>query len=410
MAARKKDADPSALPHIPICGIGASAGGIEALREFFGVLPPDLGLAYVVVVHLAPHHESELAPILARRTRMDVVSVDDNKKLDLKPNCVYVISPDRKLEIQDGKVGAGPFDQPRGRRSAVDLFFRSLAESWGDGFAVILSGGGSDGALGAKAVKAAGGVVLVQDPREATHEGMPRAVIAAQVADIVLPVRELAARLAELAKSRAQIAPLIGSPSAAESNIGEDDETALKRIFEVVRSRTGHDFSRYKRATILRRLGRRMQLDHRSGLDRYLAFLRETPEEIQSLFDDLLISVTTFFRDPSAWEALRQQLIVPLVERSEASQPIRVWVPGSAVRDSYLGCRQTCCRSHAPVSVRGLSRGRAPGPRQPRANRQGSGRSGRALVPEQAAALSHRSGTGGRSRADAHRYHGAQTS
>src|SRR5690348_4876333 len=238
MAQKKKSS--SSVPdngRVTIAGIGASAGGIEALREFFGALPDNLDLAYVVVVHLAPHHDSELSAILARCTQMRVVEVDDDEKLELKPNCVYVIAPDRKLEIHNGTVGAGPFEEPRGRRSAIDLFFRSLADSYGDAFAIILSGGGSDGALGAKAVKAAGGVVLVQDPREATHEGMPRAVIAAEVADVVLPVRELALRLAELAQSRAQIAPLIGSPSAAESNIGADDETALKRIFDVVRSR-----------------------------------------------------------------------------------------------------------------------------------------------------------------------------
>lgn len=295
MAAKKKNSE-SNDSRMAICGIGASAGGIEALREFFAAVPDDLGLAYVVVVHLAPQHESELARILARRTHMPVVEVADDQKLDLKPNCVYVIAPDRRLEIKDGKVGAAPFDETRARRSTIDLFFRSLADSYGDGFAIILSGGGSDGAVGAKAVKEAGGVVLVQDPREATHEGMPRAVIAAEVADVVLPVRDPATRLAELTHSRAKLAPLI-RPPAVDPSIDEDDETALKRIFELVRSRTGHDFSRYKRATILRRLARRMQLNHRAGLEQYLAYLRETPDEIQSLFDDLLISVTTFFRD-----------------------------------------------------------------------------------------------------------------
>src|SRR5581483_3654712 len=190
-------------------------------------------------------------------------------------------------------------------------------------------GGGSDGTLGAKSVKEAGGVVLVQDPREAMHEGMPRAVIAPEVADVVLPVRELAGRLAELAQSRTRLAPLIRTPSL-ESNIDEGDETALKRVFEAVRARTGHDFSRYKRATILRRLARRMQLNHRSGLDDYLHFLREHPEEIQSLFDDLLISVTTFFRDPAAWDALRTQVVIPVIEHCEANQPVRIWVPGCA--------------------------------------------------------------------------------
>jgi two-component system CheB/CheR fusion protein len=325
-----KSKSPSAAhSRIPVAGIGASAGGIEALREFFDAVPPDLGIAYVVVVHLAPHHDSELAPILGHRTAMTVTQVDDHKRLPLKPNCVYVIAPDRKLEIRDNTVGAGPLDEALGRRSAIDLFFRSLADSSGDGYAIVLSGGGSDGAQGAKAVKEAGGVVLVQDPQEALHEGMPRAVIAAEVADLVLPVREIAFRLAELVKSRAHLAPLNVASEIASSGL-PDDETALKRVFDLVRSRTGHDFSRYKRPTILRRLGRRMQLNHSAGLDQYLTSLRDNPEEVQCLFDDLLISVTTFFRDPAAWETVRTKIVVPLVESCEADQPIRIWVPGCA--------------------------------------------------------------------------------
>jgi two-component system CheB/CheR fusion protein len=320
--------EPSPSSRVSVVGIGASAGGIEALREFFAAVPDNLGLAYVVVVHLAPHHESELASILGRYTKMSVAEVKDRKKLELKPNCVYVISPDRQLEITDTTIGASPFDHPSGRRAAIDLFFRSLAESHGDGFAVILSGGGSDGAVGAKAVKEAGGVVLVQDPREATHEAMPRAAIAADVADLVLPVRELAVKLAELVQNKEKLALLIRH--APEQAIGETDEVALKSIFDLVRARTGHDFTNYKRATILRRLARRMQLNHRSGLDHYLALLRESADEVQALFDDMLISVTTFFRDPESWEALRVQTIVPLVERIEANQTIRVWVPGCA--------------------------------------------------------------------------------
>jgi two-component system CheB/CheR fusion protein len=313
---------------ITVAGIGASAGGIEALRELFGALPADLGLAYVVVVHLAPHHESELAAILARCTKMSVVEIGDDQHLPLERNRVYVIAPDRQLEIDDTTIRSAPFTEPRGKRSAIDVFFRSLAANRGDGFAIVLSGGGSDGAVGAKAVKDAGGVVLVQDPGEATHDAMPRAVIAAAVADIVLPVRELAARLAELATHKERLAPLIRP--AGEPSMDDDDEAALKRIFELVRARTDHDFARYKRATILRRLARRMQLNQRTNLDQYLAYLRDRPEEIQALFDDLLITVTNFFRDPTAWEALRAQVIAPLVERSKDGQPIRVWVPGCA--------------------------------------------------------------------------------
>jgi two-component system, chemotaxis family, CheB/CheR fusion protein len=325
--ASKPDGKGAVPDRLTVVGIGASAGGIEALREFFSTVSDDLGLAYVVVMHLAPDHESELAAILSRCTAMSVVEVKDAEPLQLQPNSVYVIAPDRNLAITDTTIAAARFESDRDRRAAIDLFFRSLAANHGDGFAVILSGGGSDGAVGAKAVKETGGVILVQDPREATHEGMPRAVIATEIADVVLPVRELAARLGVLARHKENLAPLI-RPVAESTN--EKDEAALRRIFELVRARTGHDFSRYKRATIMRRLARRMQLNHRSGLDQYLGYLRESPEEIHYLFDDLLISVTTFFRDPAAWEALRQQVVEPLVERAEPSHPIRVWVPGCA--------------------------------------------------------------------------------
>src|SRR5262249_43283451 len=152
-----------------ICGIGASAGGVEALQQFFEALSPDLGLAYVVILHLAPDRKSELAPIIGRRTSMPVAQVGDYDQAKLEPNHVYVIAPDPKLEITDTCVGSSAFDQPRGQRAAIDLFFRSLATKHGDGFAIILSGTGADGTLGAKAVKATGGVVLVQDPNEAPH-------------------------------------------------------------------------------------------------------------------------------------------------------------------------------------------------------------------------------------------------
>jgi two-component system, chemotaxis family, CheB/CheR fusion protein len=330
MPRKKKTDDPSPgnRARTTVVGIGASAGGIEALREFFDAVPADLGLAYVVIVHLAPDHNSELASILARRTRMPVVEVND-QQLELKADHVYVISPDKKLEISDTSIRATPFDEPRGRRAAIDVFFRSLAESHGDGFAIVLSGGGSDGAVGAKTVKEAGGLVLVQDPGEAVHDGMPRAAIAAGVADLVLPVRELGARLGELARHKEKLAPLM-PPHPDEVYIGEDQELVLKRIFDLVRLRTNHDFSRYKRATILRRLARRMQLNHRTSLEHYLTLLKDHPEEVQALFDDLLISVTSFFRDPDAWEALRTRVIAPLVEKAQPNQAIRAWVPGCA--------------------------------------------------------------------------------
>src|SRR5215469_100172 len=353
MSANQKPEKAANAQRVTIAGIGASAGGIEALREFFDAVPANLGLAYVVIVHLAPDHNSELAAIIGRRTKMPVAEVSD-QKLELKPDHVYVISPDHKLEISDTSIGATQFDEPHGRRTAIDVFFRSLAESHGDGFAIVLSGGGSDGAVGARAVKEAGGLVLVQDPREAAHEGMPRAVIAAEIADLVLPVREIAARLGQLAKYKEQLAPLL-PPPAGEASIGDEDELALKRIFDLVRVRTNHDFSRYKRATILRRLARRMQLNHRTSLDDYLTFLKDHPEEVQALFDDLLISVTSFFRDPVAWEALRTQVIAPMVEHAQPNHPIRAWVPGCATgEEAYtlaILFREEIARRDLPVEL-----------------------------------------------------------
>lgn len=249
------------IPPIPVCGIGASAGGIEALQQFFSVLPPNLGLAYVIVLHLAPDRKSELPSIVTRYTSMPVIQVGDHDKVKLAPDTVYVIAPDRKLEITDTSVGASNFERPRGHRNAIDLFFRSLATAHGDGFAVILSGSGSDGMLGAKAVKEGGGLVLVQDPSDATYEDMPRAVIATGVADVVLPAKELAAHLGELARNKMRLAPVVRAADGADP-IPQDEEKALRGVLDLVRKRTGHDFSKYKRATVLRRLSRRMQLSN----------------------------------------------------------------------------------------------------------------------------------------------------
>src|SRR3954470_6919444 len=179
-----------------IVAIGASAGGVKALQAFIAALPPTTGAAYVVVVHLDPQRRSELPAILAARTRMPVVQIEGKQKLEA--DHVYVIPPDRRLQMIDHEVSAVDFEEPRGRRSPIDQFFRSVAERIGDGFAVVLSGAGSDGAIGVRAVKEAGGIIFVQDPAEAEYNSMPRSAIATGVADVVLPVRDLAARLSEL--------------------------------------------------------------------------------------------------------------------------------------------------------------------------------------------------------------------
>jgi two-component system CheB/CheR fusion protein len=301
-----------------IVGIGASAGGVHALRAFFQALPDETGAAFVVIMHLDPKSHSDLASILAAQTRMPVAQVGATEKL--QPDHVYVIPPDRRLHITDLEISAAEFEEPRGHRAPIDLFFHSLAARHGDGFAVILTGAGSDGAIGVRAVKGAGGIILVQDPEEAEYPSMPRSAIATGVADFILPVHELAARLVELVRSKDSV-----SVDGAEIN-----EELLLRILAHVRDRTGHDFSKYKRPTILRRLARRMQITRTDDLGGYYDFLRDNVGESQALLGDLLISVTTFFRDSEAFEALSVEALPHLFAAKDASDVIRAWVPGCA--------------------------------------------------------------------------------
>ena len=260
----------------------------------------------MVIVHLEPTHTSELAEILARKTRMPVQQV--NQTAPLEPNKIFVIPPNRRLLITDHEVATLPFDEPRGRRSPIDQFFRSLADQHGDGFAVVLTGAGSDGTLGAKAIKEAGGLILVQDPDEAEYPSMPRSAIATGLADVVLPVRELAHQLVEIIKTKEHV---------PAEHLAPSDEEMLKRILSYLRSRTGHDFLRYKRSTIYRRLARRMQVRKVQDLAEYFERLKAKPEEVESLFADLLISVTTFFRDRDAFDALARKVIPNLFGQGE---------------------------------------------------------------------------------------------
>jgi two-component system, chemotaxis family, CheB/CheR fusion protein len=306
-------------PEPTIVTIGASAGGVTALQRFFDALPADLGATFVVVVHLDPERRSELPQIIAGRTRMPVTQVRETEKL--RADHVYVIPPDRRVQLIDHTISASEFDEPRGKRAPIDLFFRSAAERVGDGFAVILSGAGSDGAIGVRAVKEAGGIVLVQDPQEAEYGSMPRSAIASGVADFVLPVRDLALRLAELIRVK-RTAKLPEEPQV--------DEELLRRVLAHLRVRTGHDFSKYKRSTVLRRIARRMQVTRTDNLGEYYEVLRDNTEEAQSLLADLLISVTTFFRDHDAFEALRTQVLPHLFEGRDLNATIRIWVSGCA--------------------------------------------------------------------------------
>jgi two-component system, chemotaxis family, CheB/CheR fusion protein len=307
----------AALPLI--VAIGASAGGIHALQSFFAALPDRTGAAFVVVVHLDPEHRSEMPAIIAQRTKMPVVQVGTRDRL--LADHVYVIPPDRRLQMVDHEISAREFDEPRGQRSPIDLFFRSLAERLGDGFAVILSGAGSDGAIGVRAVKEAGGIILVQDPNEAEYSSMPRSAIATGVADFVMPVRELGKRLVDLIRIKA---------STNAPDIRNFDEELFRRIIAHLRVRTGHDFSKYKRSTVLRRIARRMQVTRADDLNEYYEVMRDNADEAQALLGDLLISVTTFFRDGEAFEKIAREVVPELFKDREPDETIRVWVSGCA--------------------------------------------------------------------------------
>ncbi len=300
-------------------GIGASAGGVRALQEFFESLPEDVDAAFVVVIHLDPSHQSELPNVLAARTKLPVSQVTD--RVPLEPGRIYVIPPNRQLVVADGHLAAVEFEEPRWKRAPIDIFFRSLASQRGDTIAIVLSGAGSDGSIGIKAVSEAGGVILVQDPKEAEYGSMPSSAIATGLADFVLPVREIAVRLPELIRARSRL------PSEAPGSV---DDEALEKIHSRLRLVTGHDFSAYKSATVRRRIARRMQVQRAATMADYLSVLRESGAEAQALFRDLLISVTMFFRDAKAFAKLADLVVPTLFEGKGAGDAIRVWVPGCA--------------------------------------------------------------------------------
>ena len=240
---------------------------------------------------------------------MRVIQVDHRQQLEA--DTVYVIPPNRRLLISDKFIETASFEEPRGQRAPIDQFFRSLATQHGDGFAIVLSGGGSDGSVGVRAIRERGGLILVQDPDEAEYGSMPRSAIASG-ADFVLPLKQLAAQLAELVRTKAHV-------NAKALAHGSDDD--VRQILGALRAKTGQDFSHYKRATVMRRIARRMQVTQTDTLEQYLAYLRDHGDEAQALFNDLLISVTSFFRDPDAYKALAGTGHPGVVRRARRRQP-----------------------------------------------------------------------------------------
>jgi two-component system CheB/CheR fusion protein len=315
----------------PMVGLGGSAGSIQALGEFFRAMPADSGMVFVVILHLSPTHESTMAEVLGRATTMPVVQAEDGQKVS--GDHVYVIPPGKYLTTVDGHLRLIDLKSDKGKRVAVDLFFRSLADTHGPhAAAVVLSGADGDGALGIKRIKERGGLTIAQDPDEAEHPAMPRAAISTGMIDWVLSVGDMPKRLLEYRdnEERLRLPPEDGPQPAPPAKVTPDDgEAALRDVLVFLRTRTGCDFSYYKRATIVRRIARRMQVNGVHDLPAYLAYLRTHLGESGALLQDLMISVTNFFRDRDAFRALERH-IPHLFEGKGQSDSLRVWVPACA--------------------------------------------------------------------------------
>ncbi len=307
----------------PIVGIGASAGGLDALRSLFKAMPADTGMGFVVTQHLDADHHSLLADLLAKYTRMSVVQVENG--LGVEPNHVYVIPPNAYMTVSDGVLLIKPPSDARGTRMPIDKFLYSLAADQRDqAIGIILSGSGTDGTLGVREIKAAGGMVLVQDPESAQYDGMPRSAIATGQVDAVLPLE----RIPEVLLNYLRHNNLDRRPGTlSDLDTGQD---ALTAILSLLLAKTGHDFRCYKKGTLVRRIHRRMGILGLESFDAYLQRLRERGEEVGALAKDLFIGVTSFFREAEAWTSISELAIAPIVAKHADNRPVRVWVPGCA--------------------------------------------------------------------------------
>ena len=313
---------PASAHDFPIVGIGASAGGLKAFEDFFSGMPTgtEPGMAFVLVQHLAPDHKSILTELVRKYTRMDVFEVEDG--MVVRPNCVYIIPPNRDMAFLNGSLQLLEQTPSKGLRLPIDFFFRSLARDQGErAICIVLSGTGSDGSLGVRAIKGEGGMVMVQNPESTEYDGMPRSAIATGLVDYSLSPAEMPVQLMAYA-NQAIIKPLVPAPSTTAI------DNALKKIFILLRAQTGHDFSMYKPSTIHRRIERRMAVHQIADIDGYVRYLQQTPQEAGALFRDLLIGVTCFFRDPHAFKALEEKVLPTLFAGKGATTTIRVWTPG----------------------------------------------------------------------------------
>jgi two-component system CheB/CheR fusion protein len=314
------DTKSQASPSFPIVSLGASAGGLEALEQFLAHVPKESGLGFVVVQHMDPTHKGLLVELLQRNTAMPVLQIKDRMKIE--PNHVYVIPPNKDLSILHGTLHLLEPAAPRGLRLPIDFFFRSLADDRQEqSIGVILSGMGSDGTLGLRAIKEKAGAVFVQTPTSAKFDSMPRMAIEAGLADVIAPAEELPGKIIDYLKH----IPLHVRPDHA---IAEKDQSALEKVMILLRGQSGHDFSLYKKSTIYRRIERRMGLHQLAKIVDYVRYLRENPQESDLLFKELLIGVTSFFRDPAVWEQLKDKIIPEFLATRPQGAMLRAWTVG----------------------------------------------------------------------------------
>ena len=317
-----KGADKGADIKFPVVGIGASAGGLAAFEAFFSAIPAneEPGMAFVVVQHLAPDYASILSDILGGFTHLSVFEVEDGMRV--QPNCVYVIPPNRDMAYQDGALKLQKPDEPRGHRMVIDDFFRSLAEQMHElAIGIIFSGTGSDGTEGIRAIKAQGGMAMVQSPASCEFDGMPQSAIATGLVDYEMHPSDMPKRLIDFASRAFGKMPQAGLP-------GPRADDAMKSIFHLLRTQSGHDFSQYKRSTVDRRIGRRMAVHQIETANDYVKYLQQSPVEVEMLYRDLLIGVTSFFRDPKVFSNFQEKVVPKLFEGKPPGAPIRIWCAG----------------------------------------------------------------------------------
>jgi two-component system CheB/CheR fusion protein len=345
MAADHDAAGPASAALVPVVAIGTSAGGLEALERFLRQASPASGLAFVVIQHLDPTHKGMLAELLQRSTAMPVAQIADGTLVEA--NHVYVIPPNRDLSILGNTLYLFEPTAPRGFRLSIDLFFKALAADRGPAaIAVILSGMGSDGTVGLAAIRAAGGMTVVQTPESAAYDSMPKSAIAAGLADIVVAPEAMPARIAAL-RTRLTL-PREPDVLAAESSMGAVDKALL-----LLRGRSGHDFGLYKRNTINRRIERRMAIHQLTRVTDYVRYLRENPQELDLLFKELLIGVTSFFRDPPAWDYLLNEVIPGWFTAHPGGCQLRAWVAGCSTGEEAYSLAIIFSEAQAALQPKG---------------------------------------------------------